>query len=657
MKLFLKSVLVIILLLCFQSFEAQNIDSLTIKAISGNDTERLNALGSLGDYYFYSQPSKSDSLYRTALELSRVLKNEKEECKLLSYIGMSFNEKAAADSILYYQNMSLDIALKLQDSAYIASAYGNIGNAYLIKEEHNIAIDYYNKALVVFEAQNNIRLQAMTLATFANIYMDLSNHNQAISYNHKARNIFNNMNALHPYTSSTINIGISNQRLANYDEAIVYLEEGKRLSEEYGFNRLLAVATLQLGNINFNHLQDYKMAEIQYKQTESLSISFEDIEGVAHANAKLGDIASIQNRDKEAIQYFKIAQENYKKLGANNSYLIVLSKLIGALKKSNKKDEAILFYEELVTLKDSVYERKIELKSLELLTEFDVAQKNKEIEIQNLKLEQQALDIEKQRYTKIFLLIFSSLLLILLYFVWRTNKYKKLNQHHKIKSRRFELEQRLLRSQMNPHFIFNALNSIQSYVSENNTLDSEIYLSRFSHLMRQILEHSQEEFIPLTDDLNALESYLSLEQLRFENSFDYAIKKEDSSLEYIMIPPMIFQPFVENAILHGIEPKESKGMILISIERSNTVNANEKFGVLKCSIEDNGIGRVEAGKKDDSPNRQHLSIAMKLIRERLANYTELTNSVYDIKIEDLYDNEKSLGTKIHIEIPYCQNYD
>ena len=128
------------------------------------------------------------------------------------------------------------------------------------------------------------------------------------------------------------------------------------------------------------------------------------------------------------------------------------------------------------------------------------------------------------------------------------------------------MEQRLLRSQMNPHFIFNALNSIQSYVSENNTLDSEVYLSRFSRLMRQILEHSQEEFILLKDDLNALESYLSLEQIRFENSFEYIINDEDINQENIMIPPMIFQPFVENAILHGIEPKATKGLINISIE-------------------------------------------------------------------------------------------
>ncbi|WP_456442041.1 tetratricopeptide repeat-containing sensor histidine kinase [Psychroserpens sp.] len=655
MKLPHYSLFFVSILLSFQSVIAQNIDSLTIKAISGSDKERLNALDKLGDYYFYSQPSKSDSVYRLALKLSRQSKNEKEECKFLSYIGMSFNEKAQADSILYYQNKSLVIALKLQDSSYIASAYGNIGNAYVIKEKQDIAIEYYNKALAIFEAQNNVRMQAIVSATFARIYMDLTDYNQAISYNKKARIIFNNLKALHPYTSSTINIGICNQRLNNYDKAKQYLEEGKSLAEENDFKRLLRVATLQLGNIHFEHFKDYEKAKGQYKQTESLSILFGDAEGIARANLKLGKIASIQNRNKEAIKHFRIAAENYKKIGAKTSYSSSLSYLIETLKKSDRRTEAFPYYEELIALNDSIYDEKSKMKSLELLTEFDVSQKNKEIEIQSLKLKQQALDITKQRNTKIFFLVLSSLLLILLYFVWRTNKYKKLNQHHKIKSKRFELEQRLLRSQMNPHFIFNALNSIQSYVSENKTMDSEIYLSRFSHLMRQILEHSQEEFIILKDDINALDAYLNLEQLRFEDSFNFRFETNDIDESKVMIPPMLLQPFVENAILHGLEPKKSEGLIGINIKIKKTIQSNMTYGVLICNIIDNGIGRDAAAKKDNSPNREHVSLALKLIKERLASYSEITNETYNIQIEDLYENTIASGTKIIIEMPYTQD--
>ena len=639
------------------SLEAQNIDSLTVKANSGLDTERLSALGILGDYYFYKAPKKADSMYRVALELAKITNNDREQSKFLSYIGLGFNETAKADSILFYQNKSLKLALKIKDSALTASAYGNIGNAYLIKEQHDIAIDYYNQALAIFEAQKNLRSQAITFGTFGNIYIDIKDYEQAIHYNEKARTIFKEVNFIPGYAASTVNIGICHQRLENYEEAITFLEEGMKICVDNSINRLLRVATLQLGNINFNYYKNYDKAKIQYEKTEALATSFGDFEGIAESNYNLGKIAVVQKESAKAISHYKKAVENFKKADKNEAYSNAISELISVLKTSGNNKEAVSYYDELIIFNDSIFNEKSRAKSLELLTEFDVSQKNKEIEIQNLKLKKQDLEIAKQRNMRIFFSVFSGLLIILLYFVWRANKYKKLNQHHKIKGRRFELEQRLLRSQMNPHFIFNALNSIQSYVSENNTLDSEVYLSRFSHLMRQILQHSQEEFIPLKDDFIALESYLTLEQLRFENSFDYAINNEDSNLENIMIPPMIFQPFVENAILHGIEPKESKGMIIISVEILKALNGDEKYGVLKCSIKDNGIGRVEAGKKDDSPNRQHLSIAMKLIRERLANYTEITNIDYNIKIEDLYENEKPLGTKIYIEIPYCQNYD
>lgn len=654
MKLSNYSMFFLIVSLSFQILDAQNIDSLVIKAASVNKTERLNAIGQLGDYYFYSRPNTSDSLYRKALELTRHLKNQKEECKLLSYIGMSFNEKAEADSILYYQNKSLDIAFQLKDSAYIASAFGNIGNAYVIKDQHDIAINYYNKALAIFEAQNNERLKAITFATFARIYMDLADYNQAISYNEKAKTIFNKLDAIHPYASANINIGICYQRLHNYDEARKYLEFGKQIAEENDFKRLLRVATLQLGNIHSDHFKNYEKAKTLYLQTESLSKLFGDLEGVAQANLKLGNIASIQNDNDKAINYYSKASENYKKIGANSSYLVTLTKLIDVLKLNDNTVEALMYYDELIATKDSIYNEKIELKSLELLTEFDVAQKNKEIEIQNLKLKQQTLDISKQRNTKIFFFIFSGLLLILLYFVWRTNKYKKLNQHHKIKSKRFELEQRLLRSQMNPHFIFNALNSIQSYISENNTMDSEIYLSRFSHLMRQILEHSQEEFIILKDDFKALEAYLNLEQLRFENSFDYEFNLDHINDSKIMIPPMLLQPFVENAILHGLEPKKSDGLIQLNIKIKKAIQDEMMYGVLMCNIIDNGIGRLAAAKRESSPNREHLSLAMKLIKERLANYSEITNESYTIEIEDLYENNKAVGTKINVEMPYTQ---
>ena len=638
-----------------QFIAAQNIDSLTIKANSSIETERLSALGELGNIYFYSEPKKSDSLYRKALVLARALKDEREESKILRYIGMSFNETSVADSILFYQNQSLEIALRINDSAYIASAYGNIGNAYLIQENHSLAIENYNKALIIFEKQKNVRSQGMIYGTFANVYLDIENYEQAIRYYKKARTIFKELNFTHGYASATINLGVSNRRLKNYEEALAYFLEGKKLCEENDLKRLLRVVTLQIGNIYFDHYKDYEKARVQFETTNELAVTFEDIEGIAESNYKLGNIASIYNEHDKAAEYYKKAVSSFKQIDKKDGHSSALADLIDALKKSNKELETISYYEELLTLNDSIFNESTKAKTLELITKFDVSQKDKEIEIQNLTLKKQELEINKQRNIRIFFSLFSGLLIVLLYFVWRANKYKKLNAHNKIKSKRIELEQRLLRSQMNPHFIFNALNSIQSYVSEGQTMNSEIYLSKFSHLMRQILEHSQEDFILFKDDINALKSYLTLEQLRFENSFDYTFETNTVDQEKVMIPPMIIQPFIENAILHGLEPKKTKGQIKVSFDILKELAREEKHATLHCIIEDNGIGREAAAQKDQSPNGQHLSLAMKIIQERLANYTEITGTTYTIEVEDLYDeNRISLGTKIHVEIPYTQ---
>ena len=273
MKYLCYSFIIMLCLFC-KTLQAQNIDSLTVKTLSTIDSERLSALGVLGDYYYYKEPKKSDSFYRLALTLAKEVKNEREECKLLSYIGLSFNETAQADSILYYQNKSLKVALKIGDSAYIASAYGNIGNAYLIKEKHDYAIENYNKALAIFEKQKNLRLQGITYGTFANIYIDLKDYEQAIYYNQRARTIFKDLNFIPGYATTTVNIGICNQRLKKYEEALQYLEEGKKICEENNLNRLLRVATLQLGNINFNYYKNYDKAKIQYEKTESLAFLF-----------------------------------------------------------------------------------------------------------------------------------------------------------------------------------------------------------------------------------------------------------------------------------------------------------------------------------------------------------------------------------------------
>jgi sensor histidine kinase YesM len=218
--------------------------------------------------------------------------------------------------------------------------------------------------------------------------------------------------------------------------------------------------------------------------------------------------------------------------------------------------------------------------------------------------------------------------------VLRQNKMKQ-------EQRVTEMSQTLLRSQMNPHFIFNAMSVIQSYIYENTPALASKFLVNFSRLMRLILENSSKEFIPLEIEEEILTKYLNTQKLRFENRFNFKINiEEELRIKRVLIPPMITQPFIENAIEHGQLHTISHGLI--------TVDMTQSGDLLKISISDNGVGRTKAGKI--KKNKSHKSMAISITRERI----EILNKKYkgkgNLSIED-FDLEKKTGTQVIICLP------
>ena len=206
-----------------------------------------------------------------------------------------------------------------------------------------------------------------------------------------------------------------------------------------------------------------------------------------------------------------------------------------------------------------------------------------------------------------------------------------------------------LKSQMNPHFIFNSLNSIQHFILNSNDGSAYKYLSKFAKLIRKILNNSEKSQVKIAEELETIELYLELEVLRFEGKFEYKIEVEKSvDAEYHAIPSMLIQPFVENAILHGIMPKkEGKGLLIINIKEENDS--------LICTISDNGIGRKKSRAIQALSIKDHKSMGMKITEERLAVLNKIHQSNMSIKITDLYDEEeKSMGTKVEIFIPLTE---
>ncbi|MQP52169.1 MULTISPECIES: histidine kinase [unclassified Flavobacterium] len=201
-----------------------------------------------------------------------------------------------------------------------------------------------------------------------------------------------------------------------------------------------------------------------------------------------------------------------------------------------------------------------------------------------------------------------------------------------------------LKSQMNPHFMFNALNSIQEFILQNKKELASNYLGDFADLMRSYLQHSQEDTISLRDEIETLELYLKLEQIRFEDDFKFKIKhKKELPIDSIEIPSFLLQPFVENAIKHGLLHKTGEKNIFIEfVQISNEV--------LECIILDNGIGRKESGLINK--NRRHKSFATQANQNRLNLLNQNIQAKISLIIEDLYDdNDKSLGTKVTVTIP------
>jgi hypothetical protein len=219
-----------------------------------------------------------------------------------------------------------------------------------------------------------------------------------------------------------------------------------------------------------------------------------------------------------------------------------------------------------------------------------------------------------------------------------------------IERQMFSLEQTALRLQMNPHFIFNSLNSIQSFVISNDTDKAIHYLAKFSQLMRFILSHSQQSFVPINDEIKAMSIYLDIEQLRFDNKFSYSFSIDpDIDTEFIEIPPMIMQPYIENAIIHGILNKENNGVIKISLKL-----LDEKF--LTCIVEDDGIGREKAAQIRAKSDLKHKSRGMLITQKRLEILNERNQSQMNIKIIDLKDkNDSAIGTRVEIIIIYKES--
>ncbi len=263
--------------------------------------------------------------------------------------------------------------------------------------------------------------------------------------------------------------------------------------------------------------------------------------------------------------------------------------------------------------------------------------------------------IENPWWAKLnFLIPVGSFLIIIIAF-FTINQVKKIKAKSRkqkeilaIEKQLFELEQKALRLQMNPHFIFNTMNSLQNFILKNNQDDAIAYLTKLSKLMRLILSNTREAYVPLQNEIDLIRYYMDIEKLRFDDKFNYKIILDsDLDQESIAIPPMVIQPFIENAILHGVLHKKDKGEISVRIGIIDEM--------LECIIIDDGVGRSKAEELKKKTDLQHKSLAINITRERLNLLTHSKEQNMNVLIEDRHDeNGNAIGTKVKIYIPFIE---
>jgi len=394
---------------------------------------------------------------------------------------------------------------------------------------------------------------------------------------------------------------------SNYKQAMNYYNSVLKQSEKMGNEAEVAKYIYNIGQVYLDQ-KKYKDAEKYITKSVKLadSISYKNVEN--EGNKRLSELYAKTGQWQKAY-------ESYKKYTSSKDSLIneEKSKQIGKL-------EAKYEYDKQLTIQQAD------------------ADKNN------------ALAYAASKKQKLIILLIASvaisiaLIALLIFRLWRTTRKEKLN----VEKEKIAMELKALRAQMNPHFIFNAINSIQHFILNNNSEAAHRHLSKFSQLIRKVLENSRFESIPLAEEIRMLELYLELELLRFSSKFNYRISVDSAiNTENVLISPLIIQPFVENAIWHGLmHLKDRQGELLIGFEKIN--------GSLKCTINDNGIGRKRS--MELKKGVSHESMGLSIARERLQIVNMLNKAKTSIKLIDKTNTDGSpSGTIVELFMPVILN--
>jgi tetratricopeptide (TPR) repeat protein len=393
-------------------------------------------------------------------------------------------------------------------------------------------------------------------------------------------------------------------------------------------------------NIGWNFYQDKKFDSSLFYYEKSLKFSLPGKQDGISANS-LGNIGTIY-RDlgqySRALKFYNNSLSLAKKINDWFGLSWVyhdMSDLYLGIKDTAK---AYLNYVLYKQYNDSILLKKNNQGLADARIRYEADNHKKEIDLLSLRL-------RNNRLLNIGFAGFAILTICIAFLIIIGSKINGRRRLSEMNRRISEITQANLRQQMNPHFIFNTLNAIQYFMYQHDKLATNNYLTKFSNLIRKVLENSQHTSVSLQNELDALNLYLELECLRFKDKFDYTVSVEEE-IDPILykVPTMLIQPYVENSICHGLIPLDRKGLVKIDIKLAE--------GYLVCVIEDNGIGREAGMERKKAKGEEHNSLGIQITSSRL----DLLNSLYGTTLKTFYTdlrNEKGEpeGTRVEIQIP------
>lgn len=601
----------------------------------------------------------NDFMFEKANECFLQAKNKKQKQRIKFYIATSYGNKGtlysfenADDSTFHYYTKALNAFSEIEAYSGMANMNGSLGVFYDIKGEVKKALKYYNDGLKFAELSGDNQSIGMALLNVASIQKDYREYDKALENGNRAIKF-----CLLAEDNQTLVMGyllIANvyYRLTEFEKAksiaLKALDVCEKINSAYW-----AVDAHNLLGRTYYALGEIDSAEIYYKQVqiEAEELNADDVKMIAlHGLSRIAILKEdYTNAERYATEAQEIATELKSKDYISKSAQI-LSKIFERKRDYKKALEYMHTYD---VLKDSLHNSETQKDAIKLGIQYDY---EKEVAlVEQEKVFAQELAAKNRNLFIAAIIVGLALSLLAMFFIYQQQLKKRaeLAEVKLIESEsKLQLERKLndaemkaLKAQMNPHFLFNAFNSIQEFIILNNRELASDYLGKFADLMRLYLDHSREKSISLENEINATSLYLELEKIRFEDTLTYSIEvAKNIDTSSLKIPPMLIQPFIENSLKHGLLHKKDKRQLKLKFEL-------EKETII-CSVEDNGIGRKASAALNEKRLKKHQSFATSATQNRIELLNIGRTKDISLQIIDLTDEAgNALGTKVEIRIP------